>query len=255
MQSLHVKDHVTGSGVTGEERCTQWVPQALVHKKNKENVHLYNLRRRLPEWLAAQWVESRLPHALPEQERALLQALYREQPHPSGSAERGYALHLPQLVPGSRTEAGLVALSQALEAVPELPREEVFYVNMHVDSHHPYFFEHGNDHVPAIMVLEAARQACMASMHAFGHVPLSDVRFLVSEIRTSFSRYLELAPPITLKCVAGNLRVRSGYWSQVAFDVQVLQEGSSAVHVHMAGKTMTERAYRKIRGGAMDPNP
>lgn len=58
-----------------------------------------------------------------------------------------------------------------------------------LDTAHPYLFDHANDHVPGMVLLEAARQA-----HAVAH-PARSVR----SVEAVFHRYAEFEPDVELR--------------------------------------------------------
>lgn len=58
---------------------------------------------------------------------------------------------------------------------------------LRADTHHPMYFDHPSDHVPGILLLEAAKQAARAVRH-----PRAGV---TEAMETVFSRYVELDSP------------------------------------------------------------
>ncbi|WP_406137642.1 ScbA/BarX family gamma-butyrolactone biosynthesis protein [Streptomyces sp. NBC_01089] len=58
---------------------------------------------------------------------------------------------------------------------------------LRVDTHHPMYFDHPSDHVPGILLLEAAKQAARAARH-----PRAGV---TEAMETVFHRYVELDSP------------------------------------------------------------
>ncbi len=66
---------------------------------------------------------------------------------------------------------------------------------LRVDTAHPVFFDHPVDHVPGMLLLEAARQAAQA---ALGPDPVQPVA-----IESTFERYAELTLPCWIEAEAG----------------------------------------------------
>ncbi|MEV6166110.1 ScbA/BarX family gamma-butyrolactone biosynthesis protein [Streptomyces sp. NPDC052052] len=87
---------------------------------------------------------------------------------------------LPAVAPAEvgRTDEGDVVLAPG-------PRRGVWQLRL--DTGHPTLFARPNDHVPGILLLEAARQAAVAVTP--GHA------FLPASVRTDFLRYVELDRP------------------------------------------------------------
>ncbi|MFE9023427.1 ScbA/BarX family gamma-butyrolactone biosynthesis protein [Streptomyces sp. NPDC007808] len=66
---------------------------------------------------------------------------------------------------------------------------------LRIDSSHPIFFDHPVDHIPGMVLLEAARQAAYA---ATGRPDM-----LVTGISATFTRYAELDAPCRIEAVPG----------------------------------------------------
>ncbi|GGS57923.1 MULTISPECIES: ScbA/BarX family gamma-butyrolactone biosynthesis protein [Streptomyces] len=112
---------------------------------------------------------------------------FRDVPAPADPAEVG------------RTDPDHVVLAD--RAVPGENRWE-----LRVDTGHPCFFDHPVDHVPGMVLIEAARQAARAATGQPGA--------LLVALDTEFTRYAELDAPCWIEAragdldAAGNLRVR-----------------------------------------------
>lgn len=71
------------------------------------------------------------------------------------------------------------------------PLEEQNRWQLRVDTRHPVFFDHPLDHVPGMLLLEAARQATARVLGCSSPVP--------SSIAGEFKRYVELDSPCTVE--------------------------------------------------------
>ncbi|MEV6481661.1 ScbA/BarX family gamma-butyrolactone biosynthesis protein [Streptomyces sp. NPDC051576] len=65
---------------------------------------------------------------------------------------------------------------------------------LHIDLHHPGYFEHPSDHVPGMMLLEAFRQA--------GHLTAGP-GFRLASLRSRFMSFGELCRPVLIRAAAG----------------------------------------------------
>lgn len=72
---------------------------------------------------------------------------------------------------------------------------------LRVDGCHPVFFDHPVDHVPGMLLVEAARQAAVAATGGRG-VPI--------EMDTEFRKYVEFAEPCWIDADLGPLDRISG---------------------------------------------
>lgn len=86
---------------------------------------------------------------------------------------------------------------------------------LRVDTAHPVFFDHPLDHVPGMLLLEAARQAA----HATTGLPGSSAAF-----RSTFHQYAELDRPTWIEVVDGDgegLRIRGTQGGTTVFECAV----------------------------------
>ena len=73
--------------------------------------------------------------------------------------------------------------------------KDVFVGQCFIDPSHAFFFEHPNDHVPGMMIIEAGRQCAMAIAHQFYNVSF-DTAFIVHQMENRFLGFIELNAPI-----------------------------------------------------------
>ena len=124
----------------------------------------------------------------------------------------------PQLV-------GRVAVEDVVLA--PVPQERAW--KLRVDTSHPSYFHRPNDHVPGMLLLEAARQAARAVAPAREFVP--------ARVEVAFHRYAELGSPCWI--TASALRAHRG--------------GSRAVRV--SGHQDNELVFLATLGGAAPAGP
>jgi len=74
--------------------------------------------------------------------------------------------------------------------------DEAICASLRVLGEHPSMFDHAQDHLPGMVLMEAGRQACvMAAEHFAGIAPRQAV---MTELNASFSAYAELDTPTTV---------------------------------------------------------
>ncbi|MGW3091129.1 ScbA/BarX family gamma-butyrolactone biosynthesis protein [Streptomyces sp. NPDC001108] len=71
------------------------------------------------------------------------------------------------------------------------PTDRTDHWLLRADTRHPVLFEHPGDHVPGMLLIEAARQATAASLGRASYLPL--------RITNTFARYVELDTPCTVQ--------------------------------------------------------
>ncbi|MFF9817204.1 ScbA/BarX family gamma-butyrolactone biosynthesis protein [Streptomyces sp. NPDC014006] len=106
---------------------------------------------------------------------------------------------------------------------------------LRVAGGHPSLFDHPQDHVPGMVLMEAGRQAALLSAGTFTGAGAE--RWTVSGLRASFGAYAELDEPLTVRAHRPQRPEAAG-----ARDVRVDFE--------QAGRTVAEAAFTLERAGA-----
>ena len=128
---------------------------------------------------------------------------------------------------------------------------KIFYSNMIVDTNHYYFFEHPNEHVPGMMLIEAVRQLLVAITHKYGKVPLSGYNFVLSSMKGIFKSYLELNYPILIKVIVTDLHAyESGIWADSNFETHVYQNEKEAAVISFQENVITNRVFKRLRSSS-----
>ncbi len=140
------------------------------------------------------------------------------------------------------------SLSLIMEKLPGIQKENIFYANMVININHPYYFEHSTDHVPGMMIMEAARQLIISQLHIHNNMPLS-VSMILNSFNATFKNYLELNHPIRLKGVITKMEinVRENYPAFCEMDIFVLQRDAIAAKIAISGQAISKRLFTKLR--------
>ncbi|MEU9592938.1 ScbA/BarX family gamma-butyrolactone biosynthesis protein [Streptomyces sp. NPDC048193] len=110
---------------------------------------------------------------------------------PSSQQYRGR----PDGVPAPPAEVARAAEDNVL--LLDVRREDdALRARMRVAGGHPSLFDHAQDHVPGMVLMEAGRQAALAALAGWGGRPAADWR--TSALRAGFSAYAELDAPLTV---------------------------------------------------------
>lgn len=104
---------------------------------------------------------------------------------------------------------------------------------MRVAGDHPSLFDHAQDHVPGMVLMEAGRQAALLALARFGGHPAADWR--MSVLRAEFSAYAELDAPLTVTA----LRPEPADGADGALGVRVTfaQSGGTPAEAYFAAVT------------------
>jgi hypothetical protein len=126
-------------------------------------------------------------------------------------------------------------------------RQDIYFANMVVNTGHAFFFEHPNEHVPGIMILEASRQMIIACSHAFGNITLEGSIMILDLLEARFSGFLELYSPIVLRGEVTQKREHHGHWVSVTLEISIHQNGLQLGVVTCSGSNIGSRSFRRIR--------
>lgn len=99
-----------------------------------------------------------------------------------------------------------------------------FAAQIHVDREHPFFFDHPVDHVPGMLLIEAARQFGIAVAHRFYDVPRSH-GFILSGFDIRFEGFANLAEPVFMFGATTGRAERRGVLSDMTFGGGFVQRG------------------------------
>lgn len=134
--------------------------------------------------------------------------------------------------------------------------DNIFYAEMHCDQNHPYYFEHPNDHVPGMMMIEFVRQALTACIHTYGNVPLNGYHFILSDLNVKFLNYLELNSPPTVKIILKDyFAIDNTMWTDSIFDTFIYQNGELKAEMSVRNSIMSSRGYKRMRGKNLPKTP
>jgi hypothetical protein len=106
-----------------------------------------------------------------------------------------------------------------------------------VDTGHPFFFDHPQDHVPGMLLLEAFRQAALITVAEGLAVPVSQC--VVVSCRARFTSYAELDHRVTCRVATDRPILPPSGPLQVAVDATMVQSGA-------------ERAGARLRVAVLD---
>ena len=139
-------------------------------------------------------------------------------------------------------------IAEILERTENIEKKDVFTCKMHIDPNHSFFFEHPCDHVPGLMIIEAARQFFIATGHLYGNIPLQGMRTMLSALKISFKQYLELNFPIKMIGIVKSVKKsRENVWLHVEFAVTFYQRNQLAAKISFTGKALDEKLFEYIR--------
>ncbi len=124
----------------------------------------------------------------------------------------------------------------------------IFYANMYANPGHVFFFEHPNEHVPGIMLIETLRQFVIACCHEYGKIPHSGTQVILDSIEAKFINYADLNYPIDIRGKVEECRYNSqGFWDYLDISIEVYQNDEKITDFYLKGKSISNRLYDRIR--------
>ncbi|MEW6994408.1 beta-ketoacyl synthase N-terminal-like domain-containing protein [Colwelliaceae bacterium MEBiC 14330] len=79
----------------------------------------------------------------------------------------------------------------------KLGKEHWYVAQVYQDNQHSFFYEHPQDHVPGLYLIEAARQFGLVCAHQFFNVPL-EMPFVLDDMQIKFDHFAEKDSPLYL---------------------------------------------------------
>lgn len=124
----------------------------------------------------------------------------------------------------------------------------LFIAEITQDVTHEYYYEHAQDHVPGLYMIEAARQAATAIVHQFYDVPYG-YKFILNDLQSSFSGFAELNAPLFLSITFQNLVKEEGVLKRALAQVEFIQ-GDKVIGTMQSQAVIFEpQNYNHVRDG------
>ncbi len=155
----------------------------------------------------------------------------------------------------SLTNHEKMILYEIFESIEAFKKENVFYAEMLVDMRHSFFFEHHQEHVPGMMVMEAARQMTIACCHVFGNIPLKGSQIALNTFNAKFIDYIDLHYPIGMKADFLRIDDKNGEWTWAKALVSIFQKGVVCTEFDIDGRIMSKKLFSRFREGRNMTNP
>ena len=138
-------------------------------------------------------------------------------------------------------------ISDILEKNKDVKKDDVFFCNMFVKIDHVFFFEHPNEHVPALMIIEAARQFLIANCHKYFNVPLKGYNFILEGMEINFLSYSELNYPIKMIGIVNEIKTRKDVLSFLDINITVWQKSKEVATINFIGKVIKAHVFKELR--------
>jgi hypothetical protein len=137
---------------------------------------------------------------------------------------------------------------------PEHPDQ--FICQFALDPEHPFFFEHPLDHVPGLMIIEAARQTGNAVCHLFYDVPLG-MSFVLGDAHFDFVAFAELSRPLFGTGTVAEKKFKRGALIEMKCEGHFVQNFETIGFMSVRWRIFNRRVLERMRrsGGRFSPAP
>lgn len=138
-------------------------------------------------------------------------------------------------------------LSEIFEKLEKIEKKNIYFANVYIDQRHSYFFEHPQEHVPGMILIEVARQMSMACAHVYGKVPM-DAIFMLTKLDNTFSNYTELNFPIKVRAKLEQVKFDAeGAWSFYSQTFTFYQKHKVTCTSIVEAMIVNQAVFKKIR--------
>ncbi|EJN22261.1 beta-ketoacyl synthase family protein,A-factor biosynthesis repeat protein [Pseudomonas sp. GM79] len=114
------------------------------------------------------------------------------------------------------------------------------------DQTHPFFYEHAQDHIPGLYLIEAVRQFGIACTHLFQGVP-HDFPFVLDDMHIQFDSFAEHDSPVFLIAEYIDLMFKDGHLHRSHSRCHIVQNGRALGTVEGRGLILQPADYQTAR--------
>jgi len=97
------------------------------------------------------------------------------------------------------TDKDRVTLSNVFDKLPSFCRPRSLYVNLVIDTSNYFFFRRHQEHVPGVMLIEAARQAIYAHYHHHSRWTRAQAAFTIESLNVDFHNFINPNYPVRIR--------------------------------------------------------
>lgn len=115
------------------------------------------------------------------------------------------------------------------------------------DLAHSFFYDHPQDHVPGMYIIEAVRQLITASAHAYFGVEATR-KFVLTDLSTQFERFADVDCAFFMVLDHTDSHFKDGVVTYIDSLTHIVQKGSVISQVRGRGRVMETNEYRNMRG-------
>jgi len=128
----------------------------------------------------------------------------------------------------------------------------IFECNLVFDHDLPFFFEHYIDHVPGLLLIEAARQMKTAVSHIYYDIGF-DHSFILCSNGAVFKDFVELDSPVTLRLVMDESGINTEKASRKVFHCKVfaIQDNVIKAEFESRWRCVHKKVMNKMRSKRM----
>lgn len=143
-----------------------------------------------------------------------------------------------------------VRLSNIFERIDDIEKVNTFRSGMFINTLHQYFYRKDYEHIPGMMIIEAARQFGYSASYRYVNVPQSDVMFCLTDLNVKFLNYAQSNFPIYIQ---GTLDTKDLDFSKINRDIGYMisfyQKDFEICKIGIYAKLMSYKIFQRLRRG------
>ncbi len=133
-----------------------------------------------------------------------------------------------------------------LNNIAQTSKDNWFVAEVYRDNEHSFFYEHPQDHIPGLYLIEASRQFGLVCAHMFHNVPHTHP-FVLDEMKISFERFADKNQALFLAACYTDTYYLNGILQRTNSQCYIIQNGVILGSISGRGTIMNKASYAKKR--------
>lgn len=125
---------------------------------------------------------------------------------------------------------------------------DLFVAEIAQDLSHDYYYEHAQDHVPGLYLIEAARQAATAIVHLHYGAPFGS-KFIMNDLSSNFESFAELNASLFLSLHFIDVLFKDGTMERARAKIRFVQNGKVIGTMQSQAVIFSAQSYNVVRDG------
>jgi hypothetical protein len=143
-----------------------------------------------------------------------------------------------------------IKLSKIFEKIDEIEKTDIFRGGMFVNTIHQFFYRKDYEHIPGMMIIEAARQFGYSLAYRFLGVDKEEVIFSLNNLNVKFYNYMQSNFPVYIQAVNDSKDMDFKKSSRdIGFVISFYQKDVEVSNISIYAKAIANKLFQRIRKG------